>query len=674
VKKFLLLLALIVPAIHLVDTAAQDHARPVITRQNADQVELLHVIGRGRLFDVDWSSDGEHIAVFSENTVTVHDADTLSAEQVLQMEPCGPGYACRGTVDFAEDSQTLIVGGGTRIATYDGDFSPIAVYEDDLDKSILFYSQPNKLLVYGGGGPESGQGVVYQSFEPSSISDQNLFFNTPAMVLEDGIPAGFSVSPDGQLLAINYGQLVMRDDWHYQGASYTVVYDLPSIFKLIENDEIDTFDTQNFIENERFRIELEGQSDALTHVTFSPDGTLLAGAGQDGRVHLWSMPDGAEVAVYDTHYTAAWDIAFSPDGTQLVSAGGDGTIRFWDVATGEETLLISGLQMAISTISYNPDGSHLVAGGWDGSLWIFDTTTGEIIDEYKPYSLPAWTIAFSPDGTQFAIGTDGSDVVLFDVIDEPPFIVEKYIFREHKGPVYALAFDPDGPFLASGGSDGIIYLWHTGTGKKAKTIETYPYTSVFSLAYNPHNSTLYCGTNSGIGDVDNSQAGGSRCFIFLGSKDPIYTMAFHPHQNLLAYGATVIAELDNRSSVDFGSWSSYEESPVQRRTKLTFSADGSVLLNAGSVAHVRRLDDMVNKTLITPYDLLALSPDGSLVAGNNFAIFDSVTGEEIHRVEPIYNQTHIDRWLHDAVFSPDGTLIVTSSVGGALRFWGVPGN
>ena len=215
---------------------------------------------------------------------------------------------------------------------------------------------------------------------------------------------------------------------------------------------------------------LFGHTDSVRAVSFAADGRLLASAGDDGAVRLWSVqPDGnaRETSSLSGHKGEVNAVSFAADGRLLASAGEDGTVRLWSVqadGNSRETASLAGHQRRILAVSFAADGRLLASAGSDGTVRLWSVQANGRARE--PASLSGHTdwvraVSFAADGRLLASAGDDGAVRLWSVQADGSARETASLFG-HTGQVLAVSFAADGRLLASTGADGTVRLWAPG--------------------------------------------------------------------------------------------------------------------------------------------------------------------------------------------------------------------
>jgi len=74
----------------------------------------------------------------------------------------------------------------------------------------------------------------------------------------------------------------------------------------------------------------ESERPVVTAMAVSPDGSLLAAAGDDHAIRLISIPEGTIIRVLTGHRDWVQCIEFSPSGNRIASCGNDGLLCVWN--------------------------------------------------------------------------------------------------------------------------------------------------------------------------------------------------------------------------------------------------------------------------------------------------------------------------------------------------------
>jgi WD40 repeat protein len=367
---------------------------------------------------------------------------------------------------------------------------------------------------------------------------------------------------------------------------------------------------------------LRNFTDAVESVRFSDDSQVLASAGRDGAIHLWSMADGVPLSeplhghlawvndlafapgpltLYSAgsrgeinqwllgrrtrlgeplagHTDQVWRVAFSPNSGLLASGGRDGVLRLWDMATraGQN---VEQRSDALTAVAFSPDGRQLAAGGKDGAVTLHDGAPGTLT------VLPGrnWITALAynprPGAAEMATADADNRVLLWDLSAAPA--VSSTLTANLSSRVASLVFDQQGQRLMGGDAQGHIFQWDVQRGELVEQASLPSALPVAGLATDPsgkllaaasHDNAIYLRRLPGL-----QPAGGG---VLVGHTRPVNAVAFHPDGRLLASagsdGAIILWDLATQQQL--GSPLIGHDGPVNA---VAFSLDGQWLVSAG---------------------------------------------------------------------------------------------
>ncbi len=176
------------------------------------------------------------------------------------------------------------------------------------------------------------------------------------------------------------------------------------------------------------------QTRAATRVigsALSPNGELLAAAGADRLVWLWSVTDPSQpklLAKLAGFKRWAYTVVFSSSGQTLFAGSADHTVRIWNLSEPNDpqelkNSPLTGPHSTIEQLALSPDNRTLAALTADGQVWM-------------------WAVA-DPSKADL-IGTLTAATGLAAAAGQPA----------------AIAFSPTDNTLVAGGNNGRLTFWH----------------------------------------------------------------------------------------------------------------------------------------------------------------------------------------------------------------------
>ncbi len=269
--------------------------------------------------------------------------------------------------------------------------------------------------------------------------------------------------------------------------------------------------------------------DHVIALAWSPDARLLAAGVVSGPVAVLDAEGGAVRHLLPGHGFGCTAVAWLDAGS-LASAGQDGKVRLWDVEAGRERLALDGGAAWVERLGASPDGAYLASAAGRGvRLW---DQRGRLVQDFPNHASTVADLAWRPGVLELTSAAYGG------VSFWSPQSAARVRHFGWKGSVLALAWSPDGRFLATGDQDSTVHFWVAATGQDLQ-MSGYP-TKVRELSWDHTSRFLATGGGCQVTVWDCSGKGpeGTKP-LSLSAHDeatPVSSLAFQHGGPLLASG------------------------------------------------------------------------------------------------------------------------------------------
>lgn len=654
----------------------------------------------GKLRAAALSSDGNRMATASEDKTAI----------VWDMATFQPIYHLTGhkkdvrAVNFSPDGRFVVTGGDDfAVILWDAKTGQeIRHFANDDERRIwtaVFSPDSQFVLTTGDDGTASLWEVATGERKRRFVGHSKGKIVTSA-----------AFSPDGTMIVTTGGDFTVRF-WDWQSGKQLSQLESPpasphtvsispngqSIVTAGDDKAIHVWDAQTGNETQFLLGYTIGYTQVISTVVFSADGTVLASAGAEPIIRLWSPDTWQETGRLTGHTGAVKTLAISPDSQWLVSASDDGSTRLWDVKRQVEVQRLQNYTETVSALAFSPDSQLLVTVA-ARTLRLWAVATGQQTMQFPPTAAPLLSVAFSPDGKSVATGDAAGAVQLWSVIQGQ----QLRTFAGHTGAVHAVQFSPNGKQLVTASADKSARLWNLQTG--VVQIWRGHVGPVTAATFSPDGHRVV--TTGGDRTARIWLVNPNRTIKRISSSGPVNWATFSPDGKTIASAHDETAQLwdvatgmpvsvltghtDTVNQVTFSHrgdkiatvsadqtvhlWASGSWKAPKALNSVAFSLDDQWLAVGAADSNIYLWNPTTTEIItLTGHTKevrsVIFSPDGTLLASAGFD--QKILLWDVAKRQVLRTMTGHTDWIYFVNFSPDGRTLLSTGSDRTVRLWDV---
>jgi WD40 repeat protein/serine/threonine protein kinase len=389
----------------------------------------------------------------------------------------------------------------------------------------------------------------------------------------------------------------------------------------------------------------------------SPDGEVILTGTAKGLVSFWSAHQGTLLNSSQSHTGAIRSAKFSPDGQVALTASNDKTARLWRVPTGTPLGPPLAHDEPVECVAISPDGQLAATGGWDRKLRFWNMASGALVGQPLQAAGTVMSIDFSPQGDTCVVASLDGQAQVWNVSSGQPVGA----LLQHRDEIHVVRYTNDGRRLLTASDDRTARVWDSQTGQPVGKPAVHS-VLIRAAAFSHDGRFFLTGSDDHTAQLWETESG-----LPIGTpllhQAVVRGVAFDPADTRILTGS-----YDGTARL----WTVPRVPAVARHVpfdgllrRVCFSADGSAMLaiSEGDVTTVRswQTADITSDGIPISHEkeawALAFDQTSNRVATGGYDRYVRITDRTTH--QPVIAPLEHPSAVHAAAFSSDRNLLVT---------------
>lgn len=224
------------------------------------------------------------------------------------------------------------------------------------------------------------------------------------------------------------------------------------------------------VHDNRLMALLNEHTGALRSVAFSPDGSKVLTASEDGSARIWTSQTGRSLVALEGHTKPLTNAAFASDGLRVVTTSQDRSAVVWDARTGGRICLIEGHEGVVNGAAFSPDGDRVLTASNDMTARIWDARSGNPVSVLAGHSVDVVVARFSPQGERVVTASSDASARVWDAETGTELLALEGgghgLDRQLLFAIHDASFCAHGERVVTAARNQIATIWNSRTGEQ----------------------------------------------------------------------------------------------------------------------------------------------------------------------------------------------------------------